>query len=316
MYTRPATLPGSRLVRRTTRLNSRGCTDVKEEMPSKRVNILPSEEFDRVGLFGGDGREIVFKYSIVDTDLVRGHQEAAHTVQGEIVVGISRTLETSWGLEPESVNRVLLGYAGQFVRDKLLNGTLSKREEIQLSTYNTPGHPPFDPKTIHLPFDVPYQAQSAITDLTENRPKEALASEIIDLRDSINALSGEKFGGRILGLPQERSLSELSRTCNSTEEFAYRVASLAGLATSIETSYIKAEVGSVENKGPLDLLGEFLRSRSPTQDTSLIMDTLQNLNRLRRMYPVHTDRASGVMGSFAFFGLEYPVQDYRNRCAI
>jgi len=281
-------------------------------MPSKRIKILRSEEWDWVGLFAGDGREIAFKYSVVDVDLIGSSQEAADTLEGEVVVGISRTLETLWKLEPTSVNKVLLAYAGQLIRDKLLDGTLSKREDIQLSTYNSaPDHPPFDPDTVQMSFDVAYPIQPEVERLVEASPQQALASEIIGFRDSINALFGEKFGGRLLGLPQERSLSELSRPCNSLEEFAFRVASLAGLATSIETSYIKARVQPGEQKKPLDLMGEFLRDQCSPQDVNPIMDSLKNLNRVRRMYPIHTDRANGVISSFVFFGLQYPIRDYQ-----
>ncbi len=275
-------------------------------MPSKRVKILPSEEW-----VGGDLREIVFKYSIVDVDLVGKPEEEAQTALGKVVVGISQTLETLWGPQVKSVNGVLLGYARQLIEDKLYDGILTNYEEIQLSTYNAPDHPPFDPEMVQPSFDAKYQSPAALEDLTERAaPNQDLASEIIDLRDNINALFGERFGGRILTLPQERSLSELSRTCNSHEEFAYRVASLSGLATSIETNY-KTRIQSSENKKSLNLLGEFLRHHFPARDTNQIMDTLQNLNRLRKMYPIHTDRAGGVMSSFAFFGLEYPIQDYQ-----
>ena len=94
-------------------------------MSSKRIKILPSEEWDGVGLFGGEVREIVFKYSVVDVDLIGSSQEAAHTLEGEVVVGISRTLETLWDLEPKSVNRVLLAYAGQLIIDlREIKGTI------------------------------------------------------------------------------------------------------------------------------------------------------------------------------------------------
>jgi hypothetical protein len=120
----------------------------------KRITFLSSEESLWVDLFGGDARQIAFKYSVVDLDAIGGPQEAAHTEEGEVVVGISRTLETLWGLDPKSVDTVLLAYAAQTVRDKLLDGTLRKREDIQLSTYNAPDRPPFDPAIVRLSFDV------------------------------------------------------------------------------------------------------------------------------------------------------------------
>ena len=40
------------------------------------------------------------------------------------------------------------------------------------------------------------------------------------------------------------------------------------------------------------------------------MEALKNFNKLRRMYPVHTDRAQGVLSAHRFFDLDYPVQDH------
>ena len=125
-----------------------------------------------------------------------------------------------------------------------------------------------------------------------------LASQIVVLRDNINALYGEKFGGWLLSLPQERSLLELFRTCGSQEEFGYRVPSLCTLAISFDGKSI-------------DDIGAFLRTKYTAQKVNPIMDGLQKFNQLRRMYPVHTDRADGVMAAHKHFDLAYPTEDYQ-----
>ena len=104
-------------------------------------------------------------------------------------------------------------------------------------------------------------------------------------------------------LPQERHLVELFKTCEGNEEFAYRVASLGGLSTSIDPKAIKTMLkkSKSETKEPnekiskhqgelksLDLLGEFFRDRYSIDKTNEVMDVFQNFNKLRRMYPIHT----------------------------
>jgi len=136
----------------------------------------------------------------------------------------------------------------------------------------------------------------------------ALPSQIIDLRDSINAIFGERFKGRLLALPQERHLVELFKQCKDHETFAYRVASMGGLATAMNVKDLKKYTQAGDK--PLNILGAFLRANFPEDRINPIMDLLQNFNRLRRMYPVHTDRADGVLEAHRALGLDYPVSDH------
>lgn len=69
------------------------------------------------------------------------------------------------------------------------------------------------------------------------------------------------------------------------------------------------EKEELSNQKPLDLLGAFLRARFSTTQADPIMEALKHFNNLRRMYPVHTDRAEGVLSAHRFFGLDYPVSD-------
>ncbi len=100
------------------------------------------------------------------------------------------------------------------------------------------------------------------------------------------------------------------RTCDNQEEFVYRVASLCTLVTAINTTYIKSIIQTAKNDGPLDVLGKFLRENFPLSQANQVMDTFQSFNRLRRMYPIHTDRANGVMNAHTYFGLEYPIEEF------
>jgi len=137
------------------------------------------------------------------------------------------------------------------------------------------------------------------------------ARDIIDTRDNINAVFGEKYGDRLLTITQERALFELSRPCKTREEFAFRASSLAGLAVAIDTIAIDHRITAPSNSGSIDKLGLFLRTEYPESDSTEIMETISKFNQVRRMYPIHTDRAKGVIAAFNHFGIGYPVEDFQ-----
>lgn len=265
------------------------------------VNKMETVTFTRgrwLPYSGRDGTEIAFDYSAVDSAFVGQPEETSKTRHGVIVVAISRWLSTGWGLDKDSLAKVLFEYAKRHIREKVFDRTLGTHEEIELTTSNCPRKCPFDPVRIDMSFGKGYEFPVAQGNPVERADPLGLASQIIDVRDSIHALYGEKFGGRLLGLPSERCLLELFRTCGSQEEFGYRVPSLCTLATSFEGRSI-------------DDVGVLLRAKFSVEGVNPIMDELQKFNQLRRMYPVHTDRASGVMAAHKHFGFEYPVQNYQ-----
>jgi hypothetical protein len=247
---------------------------------------------------GRDGSDLAFEYSVVDSAYVGQPEETSMARHGVIVVTISRHLTVVWKLGEDALVKVLFEYAKRHIREEVFDGTLSTHEEIELTMSNCPKECPFDPSRIDMSFGKAYEFPVAKENPVVKADPSGLASQIIDLRDNINALYGEKFGGRLLNLPQERSLLELFRTCGSQEEFGYRVPSLCTLARSFEGKTI-------------DEVGKFLRDKFPAEKVDLIMDVLQRFNRLRQNYPVHTDRADGVIAAYKHFGLEYPIEDYQ-----
>lgn len=282
-----------------------------------------------------DGFDYQLCYSYVPSDLVGQPEEAAETRHGTVLVGISRTLSSIWGLEREDLRKVLFEYAKRHVKDKAEEDSLGGRSEVQLTTASAPKRRPFDPARIQLQFDTPVHFEMPQKNPLAAAAPASLPSQIIDLRDSINAIFGERFGGRLLALPQERHIVELFKECKDHESFAYRVASVAGLATAINPSDIKGHIPSKptpkkrkqkekptdspkQDLKPLDLLGTFLRIRYPENQVTPIMEALKNFNNLRRMYPVHTDRADGVLSAHRFFNLDYPVRDHAaaGRCLL
>lgn len=274
-----------------------------------------------------DGFDYQLDYSYVPSDLVGQPEEVAEKRDGTVVVGISRTLATSWRLGREDLEKVLFEYAKRHVRAKAEEGSLGGSSEVQLTTANAARPCPFDPARIQLGIGTPVHFEMPKRNPVAAAAPASLPSQIIDLRDSINAIFGETFGGRLLALPQERHIVELFKECKDHESFAYRVASIGGLAIAINPGDIERHVpskpasrkakekekptdNSRQTLKPLDLLGTFLRTRYPENQVTPIMEALKNFNHLRRMYPVHTDRAGGVLSAHGFFDLDYPVQNH------
>lgn len=259
-----------------------------------------------------DGIDYRVSYSYVPTSLVGQPEEKSNTSYASIVVGISRTLEAIWNLSKDNLRKILFEYAKRHINARAVEKTLGGKSEIQLTTYSAPNQCPFDPDLINIDLKNPMQVNIPSENPIAKSEPASLASQIIDLRDSINAIFGEVAGGCILALPQERHLVELFKDCNDHEAFAYRVASIGGLATAINSSDLKKYVKfELQEPKPLDVLGAFLRNNHFSEDkVNTIMDTLKNFNNLRRMYPVHTDRADGVLSAHRFFKLEYPVKDH------
>jgi len=267
-----------------------------------------------------DGSDYLLRYSFVDSELFDKPEEESQTQDGYIIVGISGTLTSMWGLSRDDLRRVLFEYGKRHIRDMISEGAMSTRTELQLTTANSPKKCPFNPKRINLAFNTPLSFAGPVENPVASAGPSSLAFQIVDLRDAINAIFGEKFGGRLLTLPQERHLVELFKSCTSREEFTHRVASLGGLATAIDTTPLKRlsprsktekKESTPKERNSLDLLGAFLRRRYDGIEANTVMDNLQGYNWLRRIYPIHTDRTHGVLAAHQFFNIDYPVSNYQ-----
>lgn len=262
-----------------------------------------------------DGRDYLLHFSYVDSKLFDKPEEEFYSKNGRIVIGISGTLQAIWGYQNANLRKVLFGYGKRHVENMISEGALVEQTEIQLTSTNAPQKCPFDPVRINLSFNKPFEVKLPLENPLVSAKSASLAFQIVDLRDSINAIFGEKYKGRILTLPQERHLIELFKDCDRHEDFAYRVASLSALATAIDGKFLKTILKHDLNKDEaksLDLIGKFLRSRYPDEKANQILDVLQNFNQLRRMYPIHTDRARGVLKAHRFFCIDYPISDHKN----
>lgn len=237
-------------------------------------------------------------------------EERREVKRGNFRIVLSGTLSTIWGLSEEPLRLVLYELAKRKLIDRARDETLSGHDEVELTTASGLDEPPFIPDRISLDFGVPIEIE-VVSDGPTHGPLSTIAGEIIELRDNVNALAYERLGCRLLSLPQERHLLDLFLDATTKEEFGYRVSSLAGLATSFNVSDMRRKLDDdAEVKGSIDVAAKFLRLHLPSDDMSQFLDTVSHLNRLRRMFPIHTDTASGVMQAFQYFEIDYPASDF------
>jgi hypothetical protein len=259
----------------------------------------------------GDSDSLSIEYEIEPVVFSGGGPSSGDTDTGHITIDVSRTLQTYWALDRPNLESYLIGYAKDYASSKVESSSDLGDERIQLTSYNAPEKPPLDPQTPMFTFPMEFQVTVLEPDIDEVVNQIDQARDIIDARDNINALFGEKYGDRLLTITQERALFELSRPCKTREEFAFRTSSLAGLAVAIDTSAIDRRINPPPKSGSIDKLGLFLRTEYPESDTTSIMETISKFNQIRRMYPVHTDRTQGVIAAFGHFNIEYPVDDFQ-----
>ncbi|HZK70555.1 MAG TPA: hypothetical protein VFD03_03415 [Clostridia bacterium] len=256
-----------------------------------------------------DGIDYDFTFSIVDYDIIGKPEEKNKTISHIIRVGISGTLNACWGLSEDNLIKVLFEFAKRNLQNKLKEGTLGEHEELVFTTANIDSSkPPFDPDRIDYPGKGIHVIMPAIQ-IEKNLPQLELASRIIDLRDNINAIFKERHKKSLLILPQERGLVELMKNADSQEEFMYRLSALATLSSSLNLEALRNITGiNDKTQKSIALLEAYLSKQNG--DCSDITNILKNINRLRQGYPTHGDQVDGVIKSFKFFNIEYPISDY------
>lgn len=252
--------------------------------------------------------EYLFYYIFLPTEFIGTPEQESKTQNGSVLVSISYTLLSIWELEGENLRKVLFEYAKRHIIKKAEENALGGDSNLDLTSNVYPRECPYNPQRIVIEFNHPINIAVPEENPMSSAENSALPSQIIDLRDNINAIFGEKFKGRLLTLPQERHLVELFKQCKDHESFAYRVASIGGLATAINVKDLKQY--TTDGNNPLNVLGAFLRANFHEDQVNPIMDILQKFNWLRRMYPIHSDRAPGVIEAHKELGIEYPVSDY------
>ena len=136
-----------------------------------------------------------------------------------------------------------------------------------------------------------------------------LATNIIDLRDFINAILKERHGEKLFQYAEERDILQMFRSANNIEDFVYRISALKLFATNLNEKLLR-ELTKSQNRDDktITLLETYLQT-FPNYNT-IAITTLRNLNRIRQMYPIHGDNIEGVQEAHTYFQIEYPIQNF------
>jgi hypothetical protein len=93
-------------------------------------------------------REFRFPFTVVDSRYEGTSEEQSHTSTHEIFLGVTDLVDTSWGLQKDELKKVLLTYGQDHIQQRLRAGSLSTREELLLTTRDTPAKLQFDPTSV------------------------------------------------------------------------------------------------------------------------------------------------------------------------
>jgi hypothetical protein len=256
-----------------------------------------------------DVTQYAFEFTVVDSSLVGQPEERSETLHGKLFVGITIELNINWHLKDEELLKVLFEYGKRHIIQKIKDGTLSKREELLLTTSNSPENCPFDTSRIPHPNGAKFEIEVSEEKIMENPEFQQLASLIIDTRDNINAIFHQKHKENLILLKEERDLLQFFRNATSQEEFFFRVCALRNAATNLNIKILR-EITRINDSqiSSISLLENYLKQYDNYDD--IIIKTLRNINRFRQSYPIHGDTVEGVLEAHQYFGLDYPVKDF------
>ena len=116
----------------------------------KRI-LLRQNAYEDVTKSGQDGTEFLFRFTMVNADLVDFPEEAANTKLKIITVSISRTLRCIWLLNDDYLKLVLFETAKRKIIDDIQQRKNSDDDERIVMQQNDIC--PFDPKRIQHPDD-------------------------------------------------------------------------------------------------------------------------------------------------------------------
>ncbi len=258
-----------------------------------------------------DGFDFLFHFNTVDLKYVGAPEEFRMVDAHHLVVGISGTLLAMWGLEGTPLVKTLFELGKRHLVEKVKDGTLTSKVELQLASSNAPDRAPFDISRIPDPNGTEVIVHVEKPNLSDNREGLQLGGDIVDTLDNINAIFNDRFGYALFVAQEFRATLELVRPANSKEEYIVRVISLAQLIDRLNLSALRklTDENNTQVKS-IALLERFIGSLGEKSEPAI--QILRSLVRLRQGYPMHTDTADGLREAHKFLGIGYPVTEYRN----
>ena len=257
-----------------------------------------------------DGSLYVFEFALVDSTLVGKPEEKFNTTAHKILIYITGRIEGSWMHRQPQIDfmKVCYEFAKRELMQKVKDGTIRKRQELEISTINSSNECPFDSGRIKMAVGEFIEFEIG-EKLMEDKSLLQIATSIIDNRDFINALIKEKHKEKLFLLTDERDLLQLFRNANSLEEFVFRISALQKLVTNMNDGFLRkiTSITDTEVKS-ISLLESFLQPLSRYEEQPI--KTIRSINRLRQQYPIHGDNVTGVLKAHKEIGIEYPISNH------
>jgi hypothetical protein len=271
----------------------------------KRLTLLEAVE----GRTARDGSEYHYRFSLVDTSLIGMPEENYYTSIHRIKVFISGTMEAVWLARQANINfiKVCYEYAKRELIQKVKDGSIQDRQELEIMSTNYPNECPFQSDRIEMDVGI-FADFEGVERVMEDLSLIQLASNIIDLRDFINAIVKERHNKKLIQYAEERDILQMFRSANNIEDFVYRVSALKLFATNLNEELLRELTGNQNrNDKTITLLETYLQTFDNYD--AVAITTLRNLNRIRQMYPIHGDNIDGVQDAHTYFQIEYPIQN-------
>jgi hypothetical protein len=257
-----------------------------------------------------DGFDFLFHFTTVDLKYVGVPEEFRMIEAHHLVVGISDTLLAIWGLEGLPLVKTLFELGKRHLIEKVKDGTLTSKVELQLASSNAPNLAPFDINRIPNPNGVEVIVSMEKPNLSENQEGLHLGGEIVDVLDNINAIFHDHFGSMLFVPKEFRSTLELVRPANTREEYIVRVISLAQLIDRLNLSALRKLTNENDTQvKSIVLLERFIGLLNDKPEPAI--QIFRSIVRLRQGYPVHTDTADGIREAHKLLGIGYPVTEYQ-----
>ncbi len=272
---------------------------------NKRLKLVEARELPRTR----DGSDYLYRFSLVDISLIGMPEENYYTSQHRIKVGISGTMEAVWlGRQPNiNFSKICYEYGKRELVQKVKDGIIQEYQELEITSVNYPNQCPFQSERIIM--EVGTSTDFEVTErVMEDSSLLQLASSVIDLRDFINAIIKERHGKKLIQYAEERDILQMFRSANNIEDFVYRVSALKLFATNLNEELLRSLTGNQNrNDRTITLLEIYLQTFANYD--AVAITTLRNLNRIRQMYPIHSDNIDGVQEAHTYFQIEYPIQN-------
>lgn len=272
---------------------------------NKRLTLIEARELPRTR----DGSDYLYRFSLVDISLINMPEENYYTSIHRIKVGISGIMEAGWMGRQQNIDflKVCYEYGKREIIQKVKDGSIQDYQELEITSTNYPNRCPF--QSDRIVSEIGTSTDFEVTErVMEDISLLQIASNIIDLRDFINAIIKERHGKKLIQYVEERDILQMFRSANNIEDFVYRISALKLFATNLNEDLLRELTGNQNrNDRTITLLESYLQTL-PNYDNSAIT-TLRNINRIRQMYPIHGDNIDGVQDAHTYFQIEYPIQN-------